>query len=495
MADGQAILAIDQGTTSSRAMVFDSAGSILSVAQAEFPQIYPQTGWVEHDPEAIWETTLASAKEAVAAAEPKGHAVGAVGITNQRETTLVWDRKTGVPVHNAIVWQDRRTAQICADLRAAEHLPLVRERTGLLLDPYFSATKIAWILDHVPGARARAEAGELAFGTVDSFLIWRLTDGAVHATDATNASRTSLFNIHTNHWDDDLLSIFRVPRACLPEVKDCAADFGATAPGLFGRSLPIAGVAGDQQAAAIGQAGFAEGAIKSTYGTGCFVLVNTGKNPVTSGNNLLTTISYRLGGETVYALEGSIFSAGASVQWLRDELGIIKSASETEALAKSLDGNQGVYMVPAFAGLGAPHWRADARGVICGLSRGTGRAAIARATLESVAYQTADLLAAMQADGVVSTTLRVDGGMVANDWMLQFLADILQTPVERPTIMETTALGAAFLAGLQMGYFDSLDDIARRWQRDIVVAPSMKKSARDALLAGWQQAVRRTLAP
>ncbi|MEL6791552.1 MAG: glycerol kinase GlpK [Pseudomonadota bacterium] len=495
MAERHAILAIDQGTTSSRAMVFDSAGSILAVAQAEFPQIYPDAGWVEHDPEAIWKTTITAAKQAVAEAGAKGDDVSCVGITNQRETTLVWDRKTGEPIHNAIVWQDRRTAQICADLRAAEHVPLVRERTGLLLDPYFSATKIAWILDHVPGARARAEAGELAFGTVDSFLIWRLTEGKVHATDATNASRTSLFNIHTNDWDEALLAIFRVPRACLPQVKDCAADFGMTATALFGRPLPITGVAGDQQAAAIGQAGFAEGAIKSTYGTGCFVLVNTGQKPVTSGNNLLTTISYRLNGETTYALEGSIFSAGASVQWLRDELGIIKDARETEALAQSLDGNQGVYVVPAFAGLGAPHWRADARGLICGLSRGSGRAAIARATLESVAYQTADLLSAMQADGVVNTNLRVDGGMVANDWMLQFLADILQTPVERPTIMETTALGAAFLAGLQMGYFDGLDDIARRWQRDVIIPPTMKKSVRDGLLAGWQQAVRRALAP
>ena len=488
------ILAIDQGTTSSRAIVFDRDCAFVSQAQQEFPQIYPQAGWVEHDPAAIWQTSLQVSREAVRKADEAGKPVVAIGITNQRETTIVWDRKTGDPVYNAIVWQDRRTADICADLRAAGHKKEIRDRTGLLLDPYFSATKIAWILDHVDGARARAQKGELAFGTVDSFLIWHLTGGKVHATDATNASRTSLFNIHTNDWDDRLLDIFRVPRACLPDVHDCAADYGATDRALFGRPIPIAGVAGDQQAAAIGQAGFAKGAIKSTYGTGCFVLVNTGNQAVSSSNSLLTTVGYRLNGKTTYALEGSIFSAGASVQWLRDELQIVAHASETEAIAQSIPDNQGVYLVPAFAGLGAPHWRADARASITGLTRGTGRAAIVRATLESVAYQTADLLSAMQADGVSISGLRVDGGMVANAWMLQFLSDILQISVERPVIMETTALGAAFLAGLQTGLFTDLDDVSARWQLALNVSPQMSKPDRDALMAGWQQAVRRTLA-
>ena len=398
------ILAIDQGTTSSRAIVFDREGRIISQAQQEFPQYYPHEGWVEHDPEDIWRTTLETAQQAVRAAEAKGGAVAAIGITNQRETTIIWDKDTGAPIYNAIVWQDRRTADTCAALKNQNAEPDVSKRTGLLLDPYFSASKIAWILDHVDGAREKAAAGKLAFGTVDAFLIWRLTGGKVHATDATNASRTSLYNIAENDWDETLLDLFSVPRSILPNVKDCAAEFGETSTEHFGRPLPILGVAGDQQAAAIGQAGLAPGAVKSTYGTGCFALAHTGGNLLQSKNNLLTTIGYRLNNETAYAIEGSIFVAGASVQWLRDELNIISNAAETEALARSLSDNQGVYLVPAFAGLGAPYWRPDARGAVLGLTRGAGRAALARAALESVAYQTLDLVDAMRADGVMAST-------------------------------------------------------------------------------------------
>jgi glycerol kinase len=487
------ILAIDQGTTSSRAIVFDSAGRIVSTAQAEFAQHYPKDGWVEHDPEDIWRTTLETAREAFAAAEKTGGQIAAIGVTNQRETTIIWDRETGAPIYNAIVWQDRRTAGICEQLRKEGFESDVTARTGLLLDPYFSATKAAWILDAVEGARARAEKGELAFGTVDAFLIWRLTGAKSHATDATNASRTSLFNIHGNCWDETLLNKFRVPGEILPVVRDCADDYGVTDPELFGRAVPICGVAGDQQAAAFGQACFAPGDIKSTYGTGCFVLVNTGDKPLASRNKLLSTIAYRLSGESVYALEGSIFIAGAAVQWLRDELQIIKSAAETAELAESIESNEGVYLAPAFTGLGAPHWAPGARGLITGLTRGAGRAHLARAALESVVYQTADLMTAIAKDGAQTNTLRVDGGMVANDWLMQFLADILGLPVERPKILETTALGAAYLAGLQAGIFENLDDIAERWRLDARFQPAMAPADRQRNLSGWADALRRTL--
>jgi len=488
------ILAIDQGTTSSRAIVFDSAGRIVSTAQEEFAQHYPANGHAEHDPEDIWRTVLETARKAFTEAEKTGGSVAAIGITNQRETTVLWERATGKPIHNAIVWQDRRTGDVCADLRKQGQEADVTMRTGLVLDPYFSATKAAWILDHVEGARERAEKGEIAFGTIDSFLISRLTGGETHVTDPTNASRTSLFNIHTNDWDDALLTLFRAPRAMLPEVKDCAADFGASDPEIFGRSIPICGVAGDQQAAAVGQACFAPGDIKSTYGTGCFVLVNTGTEPVASQNRLLTTIAYRLNGQPFYALEGSIFIAGAVVQWLRDELGVIKQAEETAALADSIDSNNGVYIVPAFTGLGAPHWAAGARGLITGLTRGAGRAELARAALESVAYQTADLMKAIADDGVTPATLRVDGGMVASDWTMQFLADILNLPVERPRIIETTALGAAYLAGLQAGVFKDTDDISERWRLDARFQPAMSADERNRNLAGWHAALKLALA-
>ena len=487
------ILAIDQGTTSSRAIVFDADGAIVAARQAEFPQHFPDTGWVEHDPEDLWRTTLEVAQQALAEAEKTDERVAAIGIANQRETTLVWDRATGAPIHNAIVWQDRRTADVCKRLSDAGAEAEVRASTGLLLDPYFSATKIAWILDHVDGARARASRGELAFGTVDSFLLWRLTGGQSHLTDATNASRTCLFNIHHQAWDDELLRLFEVPATCLPEVRDCASNFGETDPELFGRAIPILGIAGDQQAAAIGQSCLAPGAIKSTYGTGCFVLVNTGDQAVVSSNRLLTTVAYRLDSKTTYAMEGSIFTAGAAVQWLRDQLGIVDSATETEILARSIADTGGVYLVPAFTGLGAPHWDSSARGTLVGLTRATGRAELARAALEAVCYQTADLLRAMADDGVTPTALRVDGGMVANDWLLQYLADILDLPVDRPAIMETTALGAATLAGLGAGLYDSVDDVARRWQREVRFEPAMDAATREVRLAGWQDALQRTL--
>lgn len=474
-------------------MVFDSDGRIVATAQEEFPQHFPNDGWVEHDPEDIWRTTLAVSRQALADAERSGDRVGAIGIANQRETTLIWDRATGAPVYNAIVWQDRRTAETCDRLRTDGLEDAVRGKSGLLLDPYFSATKAAWILDHVPDARARAMRGELAFGTVDSFLLWRLTGGRAHVTDATNACRTNLFNIHTQDWDDELLDWFDVPRACLPEVRDCAADFGETDPDLFGRPIPIFGVAGDQQAAAIGQCCFEPGAIKSTYGTGCFVLVNTGDRAIKSSNRLLTTTAYRLAGAPTYAIEGSIFVAGAAVQWLRDALGVIGDAVETEALAASVEDTGGVYLVPAFTGLGAPHWDAHARGALVGLTRGSGRAELARAALESVCYQTADLLSAMAQDGVAAKALRVDGGMVANDWLLQYLADILDLPVDRPAVMETTALGAATLAGLKTGLFSSLDDAASRWRRDARFEPNMPAAQRADRMTGWQAAVQRTL--
>ena len=489
----QVILSIDQGTTSSRTLVFSPGGDVLYTAQEEFPQIYPADGWVEHDPEAVWETTLTTLRKAYRfARESKADILG-LGITNQRETTLIWDRKTGQPIYNAIVWQDRRTAETCREIKARYDEDKLRAKTGLLLDPYFSATKAAWILDHVEHARAKAQNGELAFGTVDSFLIWRLTGGKVHATDATNASRTNLFNIHSQDWDDELLRLFDVPVSVLPEVKDCADDYGMTDADLLGESIPILGVAGDQQAAAIGQNCFAKGDIKSTYGTGCFVILNTGGDCIESKNRLLSTVCYRLNGKTTYALEGSIFIAGAAVQWLRDGLGIIKDAAETEALCEGQSSNKGVYLVPAFTGLGAPHWDPDARGAIFGITRDTGRAEIARAAVESVVYQTYDLFKAMSDDGVSPTSLRVDGGMVHNSWMVQHLSNVLNIPVERPKVLETTALGAAYLVGLQAGLYGSLEDVTANWQRDKHFAPHMDEETRGGLLKGWNAAVQKVL--
>jgi glycerol kinase len=485
-----AILAIDQGTTSSRAVVFTPGYDVVAVAQREFQQIYPHPGWVEHDPEVIWATVRATAREALAAAEKKGYRAEAAGITNQRETTLLWDRSTGEPVHNAIVWQDRRTADVCARLREAGHARDVQDKTGLVLDPYFSATKIAWILDHVEGARARAEAGELAFGTIDTWLIWRLTGGKVHATDATNASRTALYDIRHNKWDADLAALFGVPVSLLPEVRDCAGDFGMAGQAL-GRDIPITGVAGDQQSAAIGQACLAPGEMKSTYGTGAFLLINTGAEPVVSANRLLTTIASRIAGETIYALEGSILSAGATVQWLRDGLGLIARASEIEALAASADPDSGVYLVPAFTGLGAPYWDAEARGAIVGLTRGSGRAEIARAALDSTAHQTCDLLDAMAADGVEAKTLRVDGGMAANDALLQRLSDLTGIEVVRPVRSEATAWGAAFLAGLGAGLYPALEAGRELWRQDRAFTPACEAGRRRADRAGWKAAVAR----
>ena len=487
------LLAIDQGTTSSRAIVFDMDMRIVSVAQEEFPQIYPSDGWVEHDPEAIWETALRTAQRAFGEAEENGGRVVAIGITNQRETTMLWDRKSGRPVHNAIVWMDRRTADRCEKLARDGMGDEVRQRTGLLLDPYFSATKIAWLLDHVGGARKKAENGSLAFGTVDSFLISRLTGNRVHVTDVTNAARTSLFNIRTQSWDESLLSIFNVPRAVLPRVLDCAADFGQTAPALFGRAIPIFGVAGDQQAATIGQCCFDPGNIKSTYGTGCFVLVNTGGNVLISKNRLLSTIAYRINGKTAYALEGSIFMAGAAMQWLRDGLGLISSTGESEAMARGLPGNSGVYMVPAFTGLGAPYWKPNARGAVFGLTRSTGPAEFVRAALESVCYQTFDLFTAMAADGVHPTSLRIDGGMTSNNWLAQFLADILNLPVDRPKIMETTALGAACLAGMGAGLLGPLETLSEKRETDARFEPRIEDRDRKRLIDGWHDAVERVI--
>jgi glycerol kinase len=489
------ILAIDQGTTSSRAIVFGADRKIAGSGQKEFTQIFPRDGWVEHDPEEIWESVVWAVKEALKAAKIAAADVAAIGITNQRETTLIWDRQTGKPIHNAIVWQDRRTAASCAKLKAAGHEKAITKKTGLLLDPYFSGTKVRWLLDNVKGARKRAEKGELAFGTVDSFLIWRLTGGKRHVTDATNAGRTLLFDIGKNRWDKSLLELFEVPAALLPEVEDCAADFGVTEAELFGAAIPILGVAGDQHAATIGQACFEPGMLKSTYGTGCFALLNTGKDMVASKNRLLTTIAYRLNGQTTYALEGSIFIAGAAVQWIRDGLKLVKHASETGPLAQSADPSQHVYMVPAFVGLGAPWWDAEARGAIYGLTRNSGPAEIARAALEAVCYQTLDLLAAMRKDwkGGQDPVLRVDGGMVASDWTMQFLADVLDAPVDRPTILETTALGAAWLAGSRAGVWPGMAEFAASWARDRRFEPKMAAAERKGKIRGWDVAVRRTL--
>lgn len=485
----QNILAIDQGTTSSRSIIFSPGGTILASSQYEFPQIYPDDGWVEHDPEAIWQTTLRATRDVMRQA---GDPVVTVGITNQRETTLVWDRKSGEAIHNAIVWQDRRTAAMCRRLAGDPHDREITERTGLLLDAYFSATKIAWILDNVPGARSRAERGELAFGTVDSWLIWKLTGGRVHATDATNASRTMLFNIHDQDWDDYLLKLFNVPRSLLPEVRDSADDYGVTDAAVMGAALPIGGVVGDQQAALVGQACFHPGMVKSTYGTGCFMVMNTGRDPVTSDNRLLTTVGYRIDGEVTYALEGSIFNAGTAIQWVRDGLGLIGHVDEIDGYVEGSQGNDGVFMVPAFTGLGAPHWDPDARGAVLGITRDTGIGHIVRAALEAVCYQSRELVDAMSADsGRPLDRLRVDGGMVANDWMLQFLANILDTPVERPVVIETTALGAASLAGLRHGIHQSLGQIADNWRESRRFTADMAADRRDAMLAGWRDAIGR----
>lgn len=488
------ILAIDQGTTSSRAMLFDAGGRPRGVEQIELPQIYPQAGWVEHDAETIWADVETCCRRLIERAGADN--IVAIGITNQRETTVLWDRASGKPVAHAIVWQDRRTAATCAALQAEGLEEHVRETTGLILDPYFSGTKLAWLLDNIPGARARAAKGELAFGTIDCFLLWRLTGGRVHATDASNAARTLLFDIRRQAWDETLLRRLDIPASLLPDVRDSAGSFGATDARLFGRAIPISGIAGDQQAATVGQAAFEPGMIKSTYGTGCFVVLNTGETLVRSQSGLLGTVAWRIGGKVTYALEGSIFVAGAAVQWLRDGLRLIRTAAETEALAKSVESTGGVYMVPAFVGLGAPWWDPEARGALVGLTRDSGPAEIARATLEAVAYQTRDLFQAMERDGAPAPrALKVDGGLVRNDWAMQFLADVLDLAVDRPAITETTALGAAALAGLGVGFYPSFAALGEQWKLDRRFTPAMPAARRAALVEGWNDAVQRALSP
>lgn len=487
------IIAIDQGTTSSRTLAFSKSGEIVASAQKEFPQIYPANGWVEHNPEDIWDTVLETLQAVYKTLKSSDYNPVAIGITNQRETTLVWDRATSKPIYNAIVWQDRRTAEHCRKLEAEFGEDRLTEKTGLLFDPYFSASKVEWILDHVDGARERAAKGELAFGTVDSFLLYRLSGGQSHLTDATNASRTNLFNIRTQSWDEELLRLFNVPASVLPEVRDCSSDFGQLDISILGEVLPVYGIAGDQQAAAIGQACFAEGTIKSTYGTGCFVILNTGETCLRSKNRLLSTVCYRLDGKTTYALEGSIFVAGAGVQWLRDEMKIIADSKETEAIAKRAEDRDPIYLVPAFTGLGAPYWDPDARGAVFGMTRNTNQDDFVRAALESVCYQTHDLLSAMSDDGIQPQTLRVDGGMVVNNWMVQRLSDLVNVAVDRPEVMETTALGAAYLAGLKAGIYESLADIETNWQREHGFAPQMDADRRASLLGGWKDAVSRVL--
>ncbi len=490
-----ALIAIDQGTTSTRAIAYDAALNALAVAQVELRQIYPAPGEVEHDPEEIWAAVVATVREVMGKAALTAKDVAGIGITNQRETAVIWERASGKPIHNAIVWQDRRTADFCARLRAEGHEPALSAKTGLVLDPYFSASKIAWLLDHVDGARAAAERGELVFGTIDSFLLWRLTGGKVHATDASNAARTALLDIETGQWDDGLCALFGVPRALLPEVRDCAGDFGVTA--ILGGIVRILGIAGDQQAATIGQGCFTPGMIKSTYGTGCFAVLNTGPERIASRNKLLTTIAYQLDGKRTYALEGAIFIAGAAVQWLRDGLKIIEAAPEVDALAALADPAEQVYLVPAFVGLGAPYWDAQARGAIFGLTRHSGDAELARAALEAVGYQTRDLLEAMRADwpapASAATVLRVDGGMTQSDLTMQFLADMLAAPVDRPVVMETTALGAAYLAGRAAGLCPDLDGFAALWRLERRFTPQMAAEERERRYAGWREAVRRTL--
>lgn len=490
------LIAIDQGTTSTRSMVFNEKLQVIAIAQQEFPQHFPHSGWVEHDPEDLLQTTLTTLKDVLAKAKLEASDITAIGITNQRETVVVWDKDTGKAIYNAIVWQDRRTADYCQELKNNGSEQLIQQKTGLRADPYFSGTEVRWILNHVDGARDKAEAGQLRMGTVDTWLIWHLTGGKVHATDATNAGRTMLFNIHTGEWDQELLKLLEIPESLLPEVKDCAADFGMTDPSILGAAIPISGVAGDQHAAVVGQACFQAGMMKSTYGTGCFALLNTGTHAVNSNNNLLTTIAYQLNGQRTYALEGSIFIAGAAVQWLRDGLKIIQKASDTQALAAAADPNQTVYLVPAFVGLGAPYWDPDARGALYGLTRNTGPAEISKATLESIGYQTCDLLEAMRADSTglreAKTVLRVDGGMTSSEWAMQFLADILGSQVDRPKALESTATGAAYLAGLQQGVCPSPEQFAKEWALDKRFEPTMDKKTREQKYAGWLDAVRRT---
>jgi glycerol kinase len=485
------LLAIDQGTTSSRAILFSHEGQIVASSQQEFAQYFPEDGWVEHEPAEIWGSVLQTCRDVIAKAGIRPQHIAAIGITNQRETTLVWDRKTGKPLYNAIVWQDRRTATYCESLRQQGLEPLISEKTGLLIDPYFSATKIRWILQQVPGARERAERGELAFGTVDAYLLWHLTGGREHRTDATNASRTLLFNIQTQQWDEELLDLFGIPASLLPEVMDSSDDFGHLDAELLGAEIPVYGIAGDQQAALFGQTCFREGMAKSTYGTGCFLMLNTGLKALKSEHRLLTTVAYRLNGVPTYALEGSIFVAGATIQWLRDGLQLIRGASDAEPLAEQTSLDHGVYLVPAFTGLGAPHWDPNARGAIFGLTRDTGIKEIVTAGLQSVCYQTKDLQKAMESDGVRPVALRVDGGMVANNWLLNYLADILGATVDRPQIIETTALGVAYLAGLKAGIFDSLASLEKLWQCERRFEPTMDKARRDGLYEGWKKAVSR----
>ena len=490
------LIAIDQGTTSTRSMVFNEKLQVIAIAQQEFPQHFPHSGWVEHDPEDLLQTTLTTLKDVLAKAKLEASDITAIGITNQRETVVVWDKDTGKAIYNAIVWQDRRTADYCQELKNNGSEQLIQQKTGLRADPYFSGTEVRWILNHVDGARTKAEAGQLRMGTVDTWLIWHLTGGKVHATDATNAGRTMLFNIHTGEWDQELLKLLEIPESLLPEVKDCAANFGTTDPSILGAAIPISGVAGDQHAAVVGQACFQAGMMKSTYGTGCFALLNTGTHAVNSHNNLLTTIAYQLNGKRTYALEGSIFIAGAAVQWLRDGLKIIQKASDTQALAEAADPNQNIYLVPAFVGLGAPYWDPDARGALYGLTRNTGPAEISKATLESIGYQTCDLLEAMRADSAglkeAKTVLRVDGGMTSSEWAMQFLADILNSQVDRPKVLESTATGAAYLAGLQQGVCPSPEQFAKEWALDKSFKPTMDKKTREQKYAGWLDAVRRT---
>lgn len=489
------VLAIDQGTTSSRAILFDQQTKIVSTGQQEFPQHFPKSGWVEHDPADIWNSTIATIQTAMKNADASIDDIAAIGITNQRETSVLWNRKTGEPIYNAIVWQDRRGAPLCQSLKDAGHEALFTKKTGLLLDPYFSGTKIAWLLDNVEGAREAADKGELAFGTVDSFLLWKLTGGKVHATDATNASRTLIYDIHKGDWSSELLDILDIPASLLPEVKDSSANFGDLDPSLFGGTVKIAGIAGDQQAATVGQACFAPGMMKSTYGTGCFAILNTGDEPVSSSNKMLTTIAYQLNGKPTYALEGSIFVAGSAVQWLRDGLGIIEHAAQSGELADKADPEQNVIMVPAFVGLGAPYWDSECRGAIFGLTRATGPADFAKAALESVCYQTRDLLDAMKADmgGDQDTVLRVDGGMVVSDWTMNRLADLLGAPVDRPEVLETTALGAAYLAGLHVGFYPEPDEFSKMWRLENRFDPTLEETSRNKAYEQWQDAVSRTL--
>ncbi len=491
---GKYILSLDQGTTSSRAIIFDHSGQIIATAQKEFTQIYPEAGWVEHDANEIWSTQLGVTIEAISRAKLTPADLDAIGITNQRETTVVWDRKTGKPIYNAIVWQDRRTSSYCDSLKAAGHAKTIQDKTGLIIDSYFSATKVRWILEHVTGARQRAEAGELAFGTIDSWLIWNLTDGRIHVTDVTNASRTMIYNIHTLTWDDDLLRLFNIPKAILPEVKSSSEVYGHTTGNILAAQIPIAGIAGDQQSALFGQMCTQEGMVKNTYGTGCFMLMNIGTKPKISTNNLLTTIAWQINGEVNYALEGSIFIGGAIVQWLRDELGIIQKSADVEQLALQVADTQGVYIVPAFAGLGAPYWNQDARGTITGLTRGSNKAHIARAAIESIAYQTMDVLNAMQADaGLPITELRVDGGATANDLLMQFQANLLDCKVIRPQVTEVTAIGAAYLAGLATGFWSSIAEIQSQWKIDKTFSADNKEDL-TARKKGWKQAVKAAIA-